>query len=68
MNILSIIILQGVGPDKLMIEVDKPHGCHPYKGNACVRMDVAAGTGEQYCLDNFNVKPSLVVLPNGIKV
>ena len=53
MKIESITLVRGSGPDTLIIKVDLPNGCYPYDGNAYMKMDVAAGKGQEYCAKHF---------------
>jgi hypothetical protein len=57
MNITSITLITGNGADHLLLQTDLPDGCWPYTDNATVKMETAAGTGEEYCIAHFTDVP-----------
>jgi hypothetical protein len=61
-NIKSVTLLRtDHSPDYLFLHTDLPEGCFPYKDKATLRLEVAAGHGEKYLMDNFNVKPNSII-------
>jgi hypothetical protein len=52
-EVLSIFVLEGHGPDKLSLELKLPSGVWPYEGNAAAMLETAAGTGAEYVKKHF---------------
>lgn len=54
MNITSITIIHSqFGSDVLLLHTDLPEGVFPFKGTAVLKLDIAAGHGEEYCKKHF---------------
>lgn len=52
-KVLSVVILQGSGADKVMIEIDQKEACWPYTGKLVLEFSAAAGTGPAYVQNTF---------------
>lgn len=48
LTVLSITVMTGSGPDKILCELDAPCGTWPYQGNASARIECAAGSAEKW--------------------
>lgn len=59
-KILSATLIQGSGPDTILLEVDLPNGCWPYNGNQSVKMEVSAGSGIGYLEENLGIVPKVI--------
>ena len=53
-GIKKIVLVKHGGPDRLMIETTMPPAVYPYDHNATLILEVAKGSGESYCRDNFS--------------
>lgn len=62
MNIRSITIVQGTGPDKVMLETDYPSPCPDFDSHElCLDFDAAYDTGPAYVARNFPGVPVKLV-------
>lgn len=61
MSVLSVTLLVGNGPDYLILHTDLPEGSWPFTGKATAKMEVAAGTGQDYCAAHFPGVPVKVI-------
>lgn len=53
MTIKRIFIVEGNGPDKVHLKTDLPACVYPFNESACFLLDVAKGSGKEYCEKNF---------------
>jgi hypothetical protein len=60
-NITKITIVCGRGMDKVYLSTDLPQTFYPWRGNASFALDVVAGDGENYCIENFPGVPIEVI-------
>lgn len=52
-EIKSATIIRGTGPDYISLETTLPQSMWPYKGEASVRLEVAAGGAEEYIAEHL---------------
>jgi len=62
LQVIEIVaIVNGSGPDSLLLTVALPNGVYPYTGQCVARIDVAHGEGEAYMAKHFHGIPCRVV-------
>jgi len=61
LKIESMTIVRGNGPDVVILNTDIPSGIYPFTGTQSVRMDLAAGTAEDFIDKHFPNVPYTVV-------
>lgn len=49
----SIQVIRGHGPDDVFLHINLPNGIYPYNGKTFVKLQVAAGTAEEYLDKHF---------------
>ena len=47
------ILRMPYGCDHVSLETNIPNGAYPYDGFVSLNIDVARGSGEKYCAENF---------------
>lgn len=60
LTVTEITIIQGHGADEIFLTTTLPCGTWPFKGNATVRMEVAASQGEMYVKHHFGLEPKII--------
>lgn len=60
MKILSIVVIQGSGADKVSVTTDLPNPCWPYHGYLSMDFSVAKDNGIAYIEEHFNIKPKVI--------
>ena len=61
MKINRIVIIQGMGTDRVMLETDLPEACWPYDNKLSITFNAAQDTGPEYIALHFPNIPIEVV-------
>ena len=60
MEITKAIVVEGQGPDYVMLETTINGPIYPFDQPLCLSFQAAAGTGVQYVIKNFGIMPEHV--------
>lgn len=55
------ILRSKISYDDIFFHTDLPNGCWPYDDKAVCKMNVAHGTGKEYCMTHFPKIPIEVI-------
>lgn len=62
LEIVSITLVVGGGySDVVILDTNLPSGVWPFTGTQTIRMDLAAGTGEEYIKTHFGSVPLKII-------
>lgn len=67
-RISHITVIQGYGPDKIILTTNLPSGMWPYDGFAIAHIDVAAGDGPKWVRENLAVEAEVIGREGGTDV
>jgi hypothetical protein len=60
-SVTDCVVVTGSGPDRILLHTTLPDGCWPYEGKQTIKMEVAAGTAEEYLKKNLGFLPFKIV-------
>lgn len=54
------VIIDHVGPDTILLDLELPNPCYPYNGTAYAKITAARETGAQYVRDHLSIEPEVI--------